>query len=500
MNNKKVILAILDGFGINMSTPTENAILQANAPTLQGLFAQPYTRLDASGLAVGIPEWQMWNSEVGHMTIGAGRTVLQWTMRIDASLSSGVFRTLPEYDATIAHLSRTRWSLHLMTLCGSGWVHASQVHLEKILDSIPSSTRVFLHLFTDGRDLPPKSALGIISDIEDRILVWHPNVMIASLAGRYFAMDRDNNYARTEWVYRMLTGQGLSTDQSAREVIESMYMDNKTDEFIEPVLLDEDWIIKNWDAIWFLNFRSDRARMLTEAFYEHEFIHFARESFKDLYFVSMVPYYQGYSGASFFRDEPLTDTLWEVISRSGIRQMRIAETEKFAHVTKFFDGGRFEPFALSDHILIPSHKVATYDLDPAMSADTITDTITRDGEVYPVIIVNYANGDMVGHTGILSAAVQAVETLDRNIARLIEFARIYEYDILLTADHGNCEEMGTTKEPKTSHTTNLVPCWHIVDGRVIPLQSDSGTLANLAPTILSILDIEKPACMIECLA
>ncbi len=180
--------------------------------------------------------------------------------------------------------------------------------------------------------------------------------------------------------------------------------------------------------------------------------------------------------------------------------MRIAETEKFAHVTKFFDGGRFEPFALSDHILIPSHKVATYDLDPAMSADTITDTITRDGEVYPVIIVNYANGDMVGHTGILSAAVQAVETLDRNIARLIEFARIYEYDILLTADHGNCEEMGTTKEPKTSHTTNLVPCWHIVDGRVIPLQSDSGTLANLAPTILSILDIEKPACMIECLA
>ena len=239
--------------------------------------------------------------------------------------------------------------------------------------------------------------------------------------------------------------------------------------------------------------------MMAEVFCEKEFTHFTRKSLENLYFVSMVPYYQGYTGASFFRDENITDTLGETLSKAGIKQLRIAETEKFAHVTKFFNGGRFEPFPLEDQKLIPSHKVATYDLDPAMSADEITDVIVNEGTNYPVIIVNYANGDMVGHTGSISATVQAVETLDQNVSRLVEFAKENGYEVLLTADHGNCEEMGSADAPKTSHTTNFVPCWHIVDGVAIAPKMEVGTLANLAPSMLAILGTQKPVGMVESL-
>ena len=239
--------------------------------------------------------------------------------------------------------------------------------------------------------------------------------------------------------------------------------------------------------------------MMTEAFSEKEFPHFNRKTLENLHFVSMVPYYQGYAGSSFFRDENLTETLGEILSQNNIAQLRIAETEKFAHVTKFFNGGRFEPFDGETQKLIPSHKVATYDLDPAMSADEITDVIVAEGAKYPVIIVNYANGDMVGHTGSISAAVQAVETLDRNVARLVDFAQKNGYEILLTADHGNCEEMGSPDAPKTSHTTNFVPCWHIVGGEAKQLKKDTGTLANLAPSILSIIGVKKPDAMEESL-
>lgn len=378
----KVILAILDGFGINTSNPKENAIEQADAPILKELFSAPYARLDASGEAVGIPAGQMGNSEVGHMTIGAGRTVLQGTMRIDASLTSGDFTKLPEFTKTLEHLrheqiaSRSR-ALHLFTLFGPGGVHASDKHLEKTLGLIPKEIPVFLHLFTDGRDLAPTSALEILKKFRSEILQNYENVSIASLSGRYFAMDRDNNYDRIEKAYKVITGDTEATTKSAEEVLAEVYASEKTDEFVEPVLLDQNGTVQDGDAVWFLNFRSDRARMMSEAFSQEKFAHFPTKSFKNLLFVSMVPYYQEYTGEAFFRDEALSDTLGEIISKAGLKQLRIAETEKFAHVTKFFNGGRFEPFNGETQKLIPSHKVATYDLDPAMSAEEITNTILK---------------------------------------------------------------------------------------------------------------------------
>ena len=495
----RIILAILDGFWINTTNPSENAITQADAPTFNMLFGKPFTKLDASWLAVGIPEGQMWNSEVGHMTIGAGRTILQWTMKIDACLTDGSFTKLPEYEKSFSHIKETNGSLHIFTLFGNGGVHASQIHLEKALNIIPSNIQVYLHIFTDGRDLSPTSALWILKEFRKDILSKHQNIHISTISGRYYAMDRDNNYNRIESAYNAITGNIQETPASPEDVIQWSYNEGKTDEFINPTLIDSDGIVKNGDSIWFLNFRSDRARMLTEAFCENEFPHFIRKQLKNIYFVSMVPYYQSYTGNSFFHDENLTDTLWEILSRLGINQLRIAETEKFAHVTKFFNGGRFDAFDGEKRILIPSHKVNTYDLDPAMSANEITDTIIRDGKEYSVIIVNYANGDMVGHTGFIDAAKKAVESLDTNIKQLISFAKENNYEILLTADHGNCEEMWSPEEPKTSHTTNFVPCWHIVDGEVRAMQKNIWTLANIAPTMLQILRIQKPEIMTDSL-
>ena len=495
----RIILAILDGFGLNNTSPEENAIQQANAPLLKKLLHSPHAKLAASGLAVGIPEGQMGNSEVGHITIGAGRTILQGTVKIDASLSSGAFAQLPEYSHTLNHIAKNNGSLHLLTLFGPGGVHASELHLKKILATLSKETPVFLHLFTDGRDLAPTSAQALLKEFEKTTLCACPHVKIASLSGRYFAMDRDNNYARVHEAYKALTGQTTVSHQSAQEVIAQAYSENKTDEFIAPTLLTSQGAIQSGDAIWFLNFRSDRARMLTETFYEETFSHFERAPLANTYFVSMVPYYQSYTGPAFFRDEPLTDTLGEVLATNNISQLRIAETEKFAHVTKFFNGGRFEAFKNEIQKLIPSHKVATYDLDPAMSADEITAVIEQEGLQYQVIVVNYANGDMVGHTGSLTAAIAAVESLEQNVAKLLTFAQTHGYEILLTADHGNCEEMGTSEAPKTSHTTNLVPCWHIVDGTAQAMAKNTGTLANIAPSVLTILGIKKPNIMEESL-
>ncbi len=499
---KKLALIILDGVGINTKTPGENAVTLAKAPTLIWLFKKLTTQLEASGRAVGLPEWQMGNSEVGHMTIGTGRINKQYPVEIEDMLNDGSFAKLPEFKKWIEHCKKNNSKLHLLQIFGNGGVHAFGTHLYKIISLIPKEVPTFLHLFTDGRDSDPHAALGLMKDFQT-FLQKYPHVTIASISWRYYGMDRDNNRERIQKSYDEIMFGQLQTSDTPCEYLEKQYELGLTDEFIPPVCFMEAEQVEDGDTIFHLNFRSDRGRQMTQAIMVSCSPQLAKEyptrptngwtvkNLRNIYFVTMTKYYKEYDGNLFIKPIEVVNTLGEVISHNELRQLRIAETEKFPHVTKFFNGDKYIVYDGEKDIIVPSHKVATYDLDPEMSAEEITNEFLKNANDYEFIAVNFANGDMVGHTWVLTAAEQAIEKVDSCVAEIISFCKKNKYELLITADHGNCEEMGTPDHPMTAHTTNLVPFRYISNDEVMKTKA-KGWLADVAPTVLKLMGLAIP--------
>jgi len=402
---KKLALVILDGFGINSKTPKENAIAQGKTPALDKLFKSDYASLLAAGKAVGVPEGQMGNSEIGHMTIGSGRIIKQSMVEIDDMLDNGSFKKIPEFQAGIEHCKNNNSNLHLLQIFGPGGVHGYDSHLRKILKLIPNDINVNLHLFGDGRDLDPQSAHGLMVEFE-KFLEKFPNVQISSFSGRYYAMDRDNNRDRIQKAYDEIAFGQIQTSDTPSEYIAKSYEKEINDEFILPVCFTGGDQIEDDDAIFFLNFRSDRARQMTQALMAS--IHpdvdekhtkrskgFLTKTLRNIYFATMALYYPEYDGPVFVKSDEIKNTLGEVIAENEMRQLHLAETEKFAHVTKFFNGDKQIVYDGEKDILVPSHKVATYDLDPEMSAQEICDAFVKNAKNFDFMVVNFANGDMV---------------------------------------------------------------------------------------------------------
>ena len=497
---KKLALIILDGIGINTKAPKENALTQGKTPNLDKLFKSDYASLLASGKAVGVPEDQMGNSEIGHMTIGSGRIIKQSIVEIDDMLDEGSFKKLAEFQAGITHCKKNNSNLHLLQIFGPGGVHGYDSHLKKILKIIPSDISVNLHLFTDGRDLAPQSAHKLMITFE-KFLEKFPNIKIASLAGRYFGMDRDNNRDRIQKAYDEIFFGQIQTSDTPSEYIAKSYEKLINDEFIVPVCFTEGEQVEDGDAIFHLNFRSDRARQMTQAIMAS--IHpddgkhtkrskwFLTKKLRNVYFATMTLYYPEYNGPVFIKSMDIKNTLWEVIAQNEMRQLHLAETEKFAHVTKFFNGDKQVVYDGEKDILVPSHKVATYDLDPEMSAQEIYNEFIKHAKDFDFIVVNFANGDMVGHTWMMPAAIKAIEKLDKIIWELMTFCQKNKIELLIAADHGNCEEMGTPQAPMTAHSMNPVPCRYIKDAKVQKI-AKKWWLSDIAPTVLKIMGIKAP--------
>jgi len=498
---RPVILIIMDGWGYNPKKEG-NAVAIANTPNIDYIEQNyPWTLIGSSGMDVGLPEGQMGNSEVGHLNIGAGRIVYQEFTRITKSIMDGDFFEKEEFLNAIDNCIKNNSNLHLMGLLSDGGVHSHNTHLYALLKlaSQKGLKNVFIHCFLDGRDVPPSSAKIYLEELEKKLNEIGVG-KVASIMGRYYAMDRDKRWERVEKAYNaMVFGEGEYANSSI-EAIEKSYSMGNTDEFVLPtVIMNQNKpvaTIKENDSIIFFNFRPDRARQITRAFCDIDFDGFERKNgyFKN-YFVCLTQYDVTIKNCNIaFKPEGLENTLGEYLSKLGLKQLRIAETEKYAHVTFFFNGGVETPNVLEDRVLIPSPKVATYDLKPEMSAYEVTDALIEKIErnCYDVIICNYANGDMVGHTGILEAAIKAVEAVDECIGKVVKKVLEKNGVVLITADHGNCEQMidYQTGEPHTAHTTNKVP-FYIVGLDSVKLRQD-GRLADIAPTILDILEIEIP--------
>lgn len=493
---QKVSLIILDWFGINKKNLEENSITKANSETFNKLFSELTTSLDASGLAVWVPDWQMWNSEVGHMTIWAWRIIKQSLVKIDDSFDSNEFAKIESFKNWIENVIINKSNLHIFILFWHWGVHSHSSHLEKILKIIPININIYLHLFTDWRDLDPKSFLDLYTDFEKNVLKNFNNIKISSISWRYYAMDRDNNWDRIKQTYDEIVFWKNKTNLSIIDYVKQSYDNGLTDEFIIPASFNEWKQVLEGDSVFFLNFRSDRAKELTKVFVENEFKEFERKEFKNLYFVTMTKYNKEYNWDYFIEDEKITNCLGEVLQDNNLTQLHIAETEKFAHVTKFFNSGKQIVFNWEYDILIPSHKVATYDLDPEMSAWEILQAYLDNTLNYDFTVVNYANWDMVGHTWNMEASIKSVKKLDEVISKTIDFCNKNNIDLIITADHGNCEEMWNSINPKTSHTTNFVPLWYIKNWQVQKTK-DFWWLANIAPTILDLMWIKKPSEMID---
>lgn len=494
------ILIILDGYGIAEDNSV-SAIYHARKPFLDSLFAKyPHATLEASGLAVGLPKGQMGNSEVGHMNLGAGRVVYQEITRIDKAIEDGSFFENEDLLLAVRNAKERGSRLHLFGLFSDGGVHSSNEHLYALLELAArnglSKDQVCLHAFTDGRDTDPHGGLKYAREFEqraDEIGVGY----IASVVGRYYSMDRDKRWERTEIAYRLLVdGDGKEFDDPV-SAIEDSYAEDVTDEFIKPRLIrhnGEVTTIRDGDSVIFFNFRGDRARQITRAFTDAEFSGFARDNMLDLTYVIFSPYDETFDLPVAFKKINLTNTLGEVISQRGGTQLRAAETEKYPHVTFFFSGGREEPFDGEDRILVPSPKVPTYDLQPEMSAPELADRVAAAlaEEKYDFVCLNFANPDMVGHTGVFEAAVKAIEAVDACAKKVVEAALAHGYSVNIIADHGNSDKMRNPDgTPHTAHTTALVPHLIIKDGFNGPIKD--GKLGDIAPTILAILGEEPPA-------
>lgn len=500
MKGKVNMLMILDGFGDNPNKDG-NAIKLAITPNIDRLMKKyPNTDIYASGPYVGLPEGQMGNSEVGHTNIGAGRIVYQELTRITKSIEDGDFFSIPEFISAIDNCKKHNSKLHILGLVSDGGVHSHIRHLYGLLEMAKRRDfeDVYVHCFLDGRDTPPASAESYILKLQDKMKEKGIG-KIATISGRFYAMDRDKRWQRIQKCYdAMVNGEGIKAS-SAIKAIEDSYQKEVFDEFVEPTVIcnGENPVakIEENDSVIFFNFRPDRAREITRAIVDKNFKEFETKPM-DLYYVCFTNYDETMPNVHIaFKKELLKNTFGEVVSDAGLTQLRIAETEKYAHVTFFFNGGEEKQYEGEDRILVPSPKVETYDLKPEMSAYEVTDKVVEalKADKYDVIILNFANTDMVGHTGSLPAAIKAVETVDECVGKIAEIIEEKKGNLIITADHGNADQMidYKTGEPHTAHTTNPVPVILVTDDKSLKLKSD-GKLADLAPTMLELMGLKKP--------
>lgn len=498
MSVKKVLLIIMDGWGLG-KVAAADAIQQANTPFTDSLYKKyPHTTLTTCGEAVGLPDGQMGNSEVGHLNLGAGRIVYQELQRINVAIRDGSFSKNESLLTAIRFAKNNNKPLHLIGLVSNGGVHSHINHLKSILDVCKHEglKNVFIHAFTDGRDCDPKSGLGFIKDLAEHLKL--SGGKIASICGRYFAMDRDKRWERIKQAYdALVNGKGdTATDEII--AIENSYRQNITDEFIKPtVIVDEQQhpiaTIQDGDAVLCFNFRTDRCREITQVLTQSDFPEQEMKKL-DLHYTTMTEYDQNFKNiAVIFDNDNLNNTLGEIIEQNGLKQIRAAETEKYPHVTFFFSGGREKKFQGEKRILVPSPKVATYDLQPEMSAKELTEALLKEikNQSFDFGCINFANADMVGHTGVFQAAVKAVETVDACVEQLVTTALENGYTIFLTADHGNSDYMiNEDGTPNTAHTLNPVPLF-VID-KVSKLNLKPGKLGDIAPTILTLMQLPVP--------
>ena len=495
---KPLVLIILDGFG-HSENPEYNAIYSANTPVYDRLRATlPHGLISGSGMDVGLPDGQMGNSEVGHMNLGAGRVVYQDFTRVTKAIRDGGFFTNPVLTGAVDKAVTAGKAVHILGLLSDGGVHSHQDHLVAMaeLAAQRGAEKIYLHAFLDGRDTPPRSAQSSI-ELLDATFAKLGKGRIASLIGRYFAMDRDNRWDRVSAAYNLIVDSVADySAPTAQAGLEAAYARDESDEFVKATRIGEAVKVEDGDAVVFMNFRADRARELSRVFVEPDFAEFARARLpKVAAFIGLTQYSAKIAAPAAFAPASLDNVLGEYLAKNGKTQLRIAETEKYAHVTFFFSGGREEPFEGEERILIPSPKVATYDLQPEMNAPEVTDRIVEaiEQQRFDVIVVNYANGDMVGHTGVFEAAVKAVEALDTCVGRIVEALDKVDGEALITADHGNVEQMEDecTGQAHTAHTTEPVPFIYV--GKRTVKVREGGVLADVAPTMLKLLGLEKPA-------
>jgi len=496
-----VLLLILDGFGYR-EDPDHNAVAHAYKPNWDRLWRDyPHTLIEASELSVGLPHAQMGNSEVGHLNIGAGRVIYQELTRVDVAIQDGSFFTNPAFIQAVTQAQKNNSALHIMGLLSPGGVHSHEGHIHAMLQLAADAglKNIYLHAFLDGRDTPPRSAAVSLQRLQDKCAVLGVG-RIASIIGRYFAMDRDNRWERVQIAYDMLTlGRAPFSAPDALTALQQAYARGENDEFVQATIIGSasqpPASMQDGDAVVFMNFRADRARQLTRTLTDAAFNNFPRQHYPKLAsFVTLSSYGEEFTVPAAYTPTSIHNCFGEYISDLGLKQLRIAETEKYAHVTYFFNGGQEQPFAGEDRIMVPSPKVATYDLQPEMNAFELTDKLVaaiRSGQ-YQAIICNYANCDMVGHSGILEAAVKAVEALDICIGRVVQAMQEMGGEVIITADHGNAEQMidRETKQAHTAHTLNPVPFLYV--GRPAKMAT-SGALQDVAPTLLAMMGLPQPA-------
>lgn len=493
---RPTLLVILDGVGINPSK-INNAFAAADTPRLDEYFRRyPMTQLAASGSAVGLPEGQMGNSEVGHLTMGTGSIQRQDLVRIDEAIADKSIYRNPALCAAVARAKQANKPLHLLGLISDGGVHSHLRHLLAMLELCRrSGVTPLLHAITDGRDTPPQCAINQVNLIEAALA--RSGGTVASVCGRFYAMDRDQRWERTEAAWQAITQAHGRRARSLRQAIESAYALGETDEFIKPIVLPGAQPLDDADTLVFFNFRKDRTRQLSAALSSPDFTAFDRGTYSPVSVTCMTEYDPALALPYAFAPEQAESTLAETIYHAGLSQFHCAETEKFAHVTYFFNGGRNEPYPNEERLLVPSPQVETYDQQPEMSAAAVADAVIAKlrGHQHAFIVVNFANGDMVGHSAVREAVIRAVEALDREVGRLLDVAVQEDWSVILSADHGNCEQLvdPETGKPHTQHTVNPVPCM-IIDQVRWKLAPEGG-LKDIAPTVLQLMGIQQPGAM-----
>ena len=490
------MLIILDGYGLG-DHKKDDAIYNTPTPYMDKLIEEyPHSQLEASGENVGLPDGQMGNSEVGHLNIGGGRVVYQDLVKINRAIKDGSFQKNPEIISAFSYAKEHNVPIHFMGLTSAGGVHSSLQHLYALCDTAKAYglSDVYLHAFMDGRDTDPKSGAGFLTEVQDHCK--QSAGVIATVCGRYYAMDRDKRWERVKEAYDMLVdGTGKKTDDVVKAVEES-YAEGVTDEFIKPIVNETvDGRIKEGHVVIFFNYRNDRAKEMTTVLTQHE--EGGMKPVPGLQYYCMTPYDDSFKGVHIlFAKSDVPNTLSEYVSTQGKKQLHIAETEKYAHVTFFFNGGREAPFEGEDRILVPSPKVATYDLKPEMSAPEVTEKLVDaiDSDKYDFIVVNFANGDMVGHTGVYEAIQKAVATLDTCVEKVVEAGKKHEYEMIIIADHGNADHaLNADGTPNTAHSLNPVPFIYI--GSHKDAKCENGRLADVAPSLLKLMGLQQPADM-----